>query len=113
MALLSPVVARPENSPLDKTMRDIRSWLASERIEPIFFKTVVDGNGLGFEISFRDERDAERFQKRFASLLLRAPITTGLQLGEVFAELQFPRQAVIPANRTRRAFLGSRHFNRQ
>ena len=54
---------------LDKTMNEIRAWLDGERIEPIQFKTVVGRAGLGFEISFRREREAERFQERFASLL--------------------------------------------
>jgi hypothetical protein len=86
MALLSPVLVQTEssgNSPIAKTMRGIRSWLASERIEPIYFKTVVGNDGLGFEISFREERDAERFRKRFASLLAGAPVTTASQAGEV------------------------------
>jgi hypothetical protein len=72
MALLIPVVVQAENSrkmPLDKTMRDIRIWLDGERIAPVQFKTVVGRAGLGFEISFRCEREAERFQERFAALL--------------------------------------------
>ena len=72
MALLSPVVVQAENfgnSPLTKTMGDIRSWLARERIKPVEFKTVAGRAGLGFEISFHDEREAERFEERFASLL--------------------------------------------
>jgi hypothetical protein len=72
MALLTPTVVQAENSrhmPLDKTMRDIRIWLDGERIAPVQFKTVVGRAGLGFEIRFRHEREAERFQKRFASLL--------------------------------------------
>jgi len=72
MALLSPVVVQAENSrnlPLAKTMKDIRTWLDSERIEPVDFKTVVGRAGLGFEIRFRDESEAERFQERFAALL--------------------------------------------
>jgi hypothetical protein len=94
MTLLSPVVVeteRPGNSPIAKTMRDIRSWLTGERIVPIYLQTVVGNDGLGFEISFRDERDAERFQERFASLLTGAPFTTALETGEVFAALQFPQ----------------------
>jgi hypothetical protein len=72
MALLTPVVVHADNSrnrPLDKTMTDIRTWLDSERIAPVHFKTVVGRDGLGFEISFRHEREAEHFQERFASLL--------------------------------------------
>jgi hypothetical protein len=72
MALRVPVIVQAENSknpPLGKTMKDIRTWLDSERIEPVYFKTVACSAGLGFEISFRREREAERFQQRFASLL--------------------------------------------
>jgi hypothetical protein len=50
-------------------MNEIRTWLDSERIQPVQFKTVVGRAGLGFEISFRRKREAERFQERFASLL--------------------------------------------
>ena len=73
MALRSPVVVQAESSgtaPLDKTMRDIRIWLDGERIAPVQFQTVVGRAGIGFEISFRHEREAERFQERFGSLLM-------------------------------------------
>jgi hypothetical protein len=73
MALLRPVVVQSENSkstPLAVTMKDIRTWLVSEQIEPVEFKTVVGRAGLGFEISFREESEAERFQQQFASLLV-------------------------------------------
>jgi hypothetical protein len=73
MALLRPVVVQSENqgsTSLATTIKDIRTWLVSERIEPVEFKTVVGRTGLGFEISFREECEAERFQERFASLLL-------------------------------------------
>jgi hypothetical protein len=73
MALLTPVVmVQPKTvkeMPLGKTMKDIRIWLDSERIEPVAFTTVVGRVGLGFEISFREESEAERFQERFAALL--------------------------------------------
>jgi hypothetical protein len=72
MALRTPVVVQPKTArdmPLGETMRDIRIWLDSERIEPVEFKAVVGRAGLGFEISFRDVNDAERFQERFAALL--------------------------------------------
>jgi hypothetical protein len=35
----------------------------------VHFKTVVGRGRLGFEISFREEEEAGRFQDRFASLL--------------------------------------------
>jgi hypothetical protein len=50
-------------------MSEIRTWLDSEKIEPTEFKTVVARGGLGFEISFKSERDAERFQRQFALLV--------------------------------------------
>jgi hypothetical protein len=59
------VVRSSKNLPLGKTMNDLRTWLDSERIEPVEFKTA----GGSFEISFRREREAERFQRRFAPLL--------------------------------------------
>jgi hypothetical protein len=73
MALLRPVAAQSENqrgTALTTTMKDIRAWLVSEQIEPVEFKTVVGRAGLGSEISFREESEAERFQQRFASLLM-------------------------------------------
>jgi hypothetical protein len=59
------VVRSSKNLPLGKTMNDLRTWLDSERIEPVVFKTV----GGRFEIGFGREREAERFQRRFAPLL--------------------------------------------
>jgi hypothetical protein len=56
-------------SPLGKTMNQIRLWLDSERIEPTEFKTVVGRAGLEFEIRFKSEWEAERFQQQFPSLL--------------------------------------------
>jgi len=73
MALLRPVAVESESRrsmPLATTIKDIRTWLVSERIEPVEFKTVVGRGGLGFEISFREESEAERFQQQFASLLV-------------------------------------------
>jgi hypothetical protein len=72
MAWLSPIALQAENSgnaPLAKVLNEVRAWLDSEQVEPIRFKIVAGRSGLGFEISFRNEREAERFQERFASLL--------------------------------------------
>ena len=72
MALLIPVAAQAENSrgmALDQTMNEIRAWLDGERIEPVQFRTAVSRVGVGFEISFRRDHEAKRFQERFASLL--------------------------------------------
>lgn len=65
MTLVFPMVVRAENK-LGKAMNEIRAWLDSEGIEPVQFKAIVGGDGVGFEISFRHEREADRFQERFA-----------------------------------------------
>jgi hypothetical protein len=66
------VIVHAENSrntPLVRAMNEIRTWLDRERIEPMGFRTVASGAGLGFQISFRKAHEAQRFQARFASLL--------------------------------------------
>jgi outer membrane lipoprotein-sorting protein len=60
-------VIRAKN--LGDTMKEIRTWLDAEKIQPVVFKTVVSQAGIGFEISFRHEQEAEAFQQRFASLV--------------------------------------------
>ena len=72
MALRTPVVVQPKPTremPFTETMKDIRIWLDREQIQPAEFKAVVGRTGLGFEISFNDKSEAQRFQERFASLL--------------------------------------------
>jgi hypothetical protein len=66
--MATPTVIRAED--LSNTMNDIRTWLDAEKIQPVDFRTVVGQAGIGFEISFRTEQEAERFQERFASLVL-------------------------------------------
>jgi hypothetical protein len=72
MALTMPVAVRTEpltrSTSLGSTLSDIRIWLDSEKIEPTDFKTIASRKGLGFEIIFKSERDAERFQQQFPSL---------------------------------------------
>jgi hypothetical protein len=60
--------------PPSSTMSEIRTWLDSEQIQPTAFKTVVSRAGLGFEIQFNDEREAERFQERFPHWWLTSDI---------------------------------------
>jgi hypothetical protein len=50
---------------LGKAMNEIRIWLDGEIIQPTAFKTVVGSAGLGFEISFKSEWEAQQFQRRF------------------------------------------------
>ena len=73
MRLTSPVAVRTENRanvpPLSATMAEIRTWLDSERIEPASFKTLVVRGGLGFEISFNSEEEADRFRRQFPWLV--------------------------------------------
>jgi len=68
MALTSPVVViRAEN--LNDTLSEIHSWLDREHIEPAVFKTTVRREGLGLEISFKSEQEADRFQRQFPWLV--------------------------------------------
>jgi hypothetical protein len=53
-------------------MNEIRTWLDAQKIQPVAFKTVGCPTGLGFEISFQNEREATLFRDRFASLASRA-----------------------------------------
>jgi hypothetical protein len=72
MALISPVVIRAENqanTTLASTMIEIRTWLDREKIEPVALKAVVGSAGLGFEISFKSEQEAARFQREFPQLM--------------------------------------------
>ena len=69
MVITTPIrieVNRPAGAPIGSIMNEIRSWLDQNKIEPIDFKTVVGREGIGFEIRFRTEGEAERFQREFA-----------------------------------------------
>jgi hypothetical protein len=72
MALTPATVVRANYltlAPLASTMNEIRMWLDSEKIEPSEFKMIVSREGLGFEISFKSEEDAERFQRQFPTMV--------------------------------------------
>jgi hypothetical protein len=56
---------RPTGTPFGEIMNEVRSWLDSQKIEPIDFKPVVSSQGIGFEISFRAKEQAELFQRTF------------------------------------------------
>ena len=69
MVITTPIrieVNRPAGAPIGSIMNEIRSWLDQNRIQPVDFKTVVGREGIGFEIRFRTEGEAERFQREFA-----------------------------------------------
>lgn len=68
MALTGPMTVtfeRPLGTPLGQSMNEIRSWLDDKKIEPASFKPIVAGGSLIFEISFRDQHEAELFQQEF------------------------------------------------
>jgi hypothetical protein len=68
----SITVVRAENlsgTPLGGAMNEIRTRLDQERIQPANFKIVVGRTGLGFEISFDCEAQAQRFRRQFSSLV--------------------------------------------
>jgi hypothetical protein len=47
----------------------MHSWLAEQQIKPLQFTVVVGEGGLGFEISFLEEQEADRFVRRFRSFI--------------------------------------------
>jgi hypothetical protein len=48
-------------------MSEIRSWLDRRQIEPVSFKPVADAEkGVGFEIAFNSEDEANLFLHEFA-----------------------------------------------
>jgi len=66
---LSPVtilLERPKGTPLVAVMNDVRSWLDSKKIEQLGFKSVVGLEGIGFEIRFRNQDEADLFEREFA-----------------------------------------------
>jgi hypothetical protein len=46
-------------------------WFDAEDIQPLNFRAVVGECGLGFEILFRKQDDADRFVQQFRSLIVR------------------------------------------
>lgn len=68
MSLVTPVTITMDQSTstsFGQTMNQIRSWLDSKKIEPASFQPIVAGGKIMFEIGFRDEQDAKRFQREF------------------------------------------------
>ena len=60
-------IETPLGTPLGRLMNEIRSWLDSENIQPMYFRPVAGAAGFGFEIGFRSEEDAKRFRQWFVS----------------------------------------------
>ena len=65
MSNRTPLTTLVRLSQLGATMKRLRIWLDSERIEPSDFKTAVDAAGYTFTIGFRRPQDAERFRAQF------------------------------------------------
>jgi hypothetical protein len=63
-------VVRVEKKPdlsFGEIMNAIRTWLDHRKIEPISFEPVAKAeSGVGFEISFNTEDEAQLFQREFA-----------------------------------------------
>ena len=72
MAFSFPVESKIEipEADLGNTMGRIRSWFDANKIEPIEFKTVSQGNGaVTFMIRFRTEDEAGLFVRAFSMTL--------------------------------------------
>jgi hypothetical protein len=65
---LTAVVRLSQGDQLGETMKRLRIWLDSERIEPSEFTTAVDAGGYTLTFAFRSLEDAERFRAQFAAL---------------------------------------------
>ena len=70
MALNPPFGVRVEKKP-DRSFGDImnaiRTWLDHRKIEPVSFEPVARADrGVGFEIAFNSEDEAQLFQREFA-----------------------------------------------
>ena len=71
MALNPPFIVRIEKKPeisFGATMNGIRTWLDHRRIEAVSFKPVAKADsGVGFEIAFNTEDEAELFVQEFST----------------------------------------------
>ncbi|HYM71960.1 MAG TPA: hypothetical protein VET89_03190 [Stellaceae bacterium] len=59
-------VEQPSGVSLSQTMGAISVWLDTQGIEPLSFQPVALAKGIGFELRFRDEKDAHLFGEEFA-----------------------------------------------
>ena len=69
MAITSPttvVLSKPPSLSLAEVLAEFRNWLDRNRVEPVTFKEIsFPGGGVGFEIWFRYEHEAQAFDKAF------------------------------------------------
>jgi hypothetical protein len=68
MTLTNPILVkleRPTGTPFGQIMNEVRSWLDSQKIQPVDFRPVVSLQGIGFEIIFRTQEEAHLFKLKF------------------------------------------------
>jgi outer membrane lipoprotein-sorting protein len=70
---LTAVVRLSQRDQLGESMKRLRIWLDSERIEPSEFTTAADAGGYTFTITFRSLRDVEHFCTQFQALPILQP----------------------------------------
>ena len=59
-------IEKPENA-LAETMNEMRSWLDKHQVQPVEFKIAMTGfPGIAFDVQFKSEEEAIRFEKIFA-----------------------------------------------
>ena len=61
-SILYVTVVKPNNVSYAEIMNRLRTWLDTAKIQPTNFRSVADG----FELSFRNERDARLFAEEFS-----------------------------------------------
>jgi hypothetical protein len=64
MASLTLFVAKPVGVSYGKAMSGLRTWLDNQEMQPTLLKLAPLGR-VGFEIGFRSDDDARRFQGGF------------------------------------------------
>ena len=66
---LSVRIEKPEGA-FGEVMNEIRSWLDSENIQPIGFRSDNASGALAFDIRFAREHDARLFQQALSTHLI-------------------------------------------
>jgi hypothetical protein len=68
MAITTPGIVRirkPATASYGEAMSQFRMWLDSNKIQPVSFKPAVLEGRAGFEVTFRNEDEALRFDQHF------------------------------------------------
>ncbi len=61
-------VEQPFGSTLAETMTEIRAWLDHRKIQTTSFQPVSQDGGVGFQIGFKTEDEAELFRQEFGGV---------------------------------------------